>query len=285
MILLGRYLIARYGAYHTTWILGGDGAYRGERAERWRRVGRALFGDGAPGIDRPVTVHATYWNADAFKGEDWWDYNGYQSGHNRIRGLERVTQGEPTEFWKNDRRPVLNLEPNYEAHRNRAPGAEPEDVFDAFDIRRQSWYSVLNAPIAGVSYGAHGIWAWHPSPQEPMTHEGTGIGPAWFDAVHFDGAYHLAVQADVLRSLDWTALEPAQDLLVSQPGDGDVTRWVSAASGGGATVVYTPGEAFELKRVAGTARWISPRSGEEVQAAAGPQFEPPSREDWVLMIR
>jgi hypothetical protein len=43
LIRLARYLVARWGAYQVVWILGGDGDYRGEKAERWKRIGRAVF--------------------------------------------------------------------------------------------------------------------------------------------------------------------------------------------------------------------------------------------------
>jgi len=45
-IRLARYLVARYGAHHVAWILAGDDNYSGENAERWKRIGRAVFGDG-----------------------------------------------------------------------------------------------------------------------------------------------------------------------------------------------------------------------------------------------
>ena len=286
LIVLGRYLIARYGAYHTTWLLGGDGAYVGERADRWRRVGQALFGEKAPGIRRPVTMHATYWCADAFASESWWDFNGYQSGHDRMRGLERVTQGEPTAFWQNDSRPVLNLEPNYEAHRNRAPNAEPSDVFDALDVRRQAWLSLLSAPPAGLTYGAHGIWGWHPRAEEPMTHPYTGIGPAWRDAMDLEGSHNLRVLAELFADLDWTSLRPAQALLARQPGETDVKRWVAIAQGSGFALAYTAdGEPIELRQEVRAARWHSPRTGEVVDARAGDTtFTPPSKKDWVLWL-
>jgi len=282
---LGRYLIARYGAYQTTWILGGDGDYRDERAARWRRVGRSLFADDSPGHDRPVTVHATYWCADAFQGEDWWDYNGYQSGHLRVRGLERVTQGEPTEFWKSDQRPSLNLEPNYEAHRNRTRGADPDDYFDALDVRRQAWHSLLNGPPAGVTYGVHGIWAWHPRAEEPMTHPGTGIGPVWHEAMQLEGGDDMRVLADLFEQLDWTALRPAQGLLRTQPGAADVLRWVSVAQGGGMIVAYSgSGDAIEVNADAQAAAWYSPRTGEWIDAEPSASYQPPSRRDWVLIL-
>jgi hypothetical protein len=229
-------------------------------------------------------MHPTYWVGDQFASEDWWDFNGYQSGHNRLLGLQRVTQGEPTEFWQTDSRPVLNLEPNYEAHRNRAPDADPSDYFDALDVRRQAWASLLNAPPAGLTYGVHGVWAWHPRPEEPMTHPGTGVGPAWFDAMKLPGSGNLAVLAKIFAEIDWPNLRPVQTLLKNQPGSEDVLRWISIARSSSLILAYTPGEPIELNQPLASAEWRSPRNGLAVPADPA-NLSPPSREDWVLLGR
>jgi hypothetical protein len=293
IVALGRYMIARYGAHHVTWIFGGDGRYDESNAAKWQQAGRRLFGEGAPGIVHPVTMHSTYWCADAFSGEEWWDYNGYQSGHNRTRGMERITQGEPTEFWKQDarKRPVMNLEPSYEAHRNRAKGAG--DVFTAIDVRRTAWLSLLNAPPAGLTYGVHGIWGWHPRALEPMTHPGTGVGPAWYDAMELPGSQQLKYMAEFMTSIPWTELRPAQDLLTSQPGASDLLKWVGVArAASGPIVAYTAaGQPIALSADAVRGKtdpaWFSPRTGESIPAAmpaAGRAFQPPSPADWVLLL-
>lgn len=294
-IVMGRYLIARYGAHQVAWILGGDGLYDGEHAAMWRRVGRELFGAGKPGMPRPVTVHAGYWCAEEFESEEWWTFNGYQSGHVGEQGLKRITQGEPTTFWKRDaKRPSLNLEPSYEAHRDRAPGAT--GVFSALDVRRAAYYSLLSAPPAGLTYGAHGIWGWHARPEEPMTHPGTGVGPAWHDAMRLPGSLHLKYLVELFRGLDWTKLRPAQQLLVEQPGETDVYRWVAVArtQAGDTLLAYAPPgssvklKAAELKEI-GSARWYSPRTAELVDGSIGQgpvlTFDPPSNQDWVLVLR
>jgi hypothetical protein len=44
-ILIARYMVARWQAHDVVWILPGDGDFRGEKAEKWKRIGRAVFGD------------------------------------------------------------------------------------------------------------------------------------------------------------------------------------------------------------------------------------------------
>ena len=43
IITLARYMVARYGAHHVVWFLAGDADYRGEKAERWKKIGRAVL--------------------------------------------------------------------------------------------------------------------------------------------------------------------------------------------------------------------------------------------------
>ncbi|PYV13792.1 MAG: hypothetical protein DMG07_13345 [Acidobacteria bacterium] len=78
-VRLGRYLQARYGAHHVVWIPAGDGTYTGEFAERWKRIGRAVFGgvEHAPTVMHPAGMQ---WPFDGFD-EPWMDLIGYQSGH------------------------------------------------------------------------------------------------------------------------------------------------------------------------------------------------------------
>ena len=117
VIRLARYLMARWGAYHVVWSLGGDGDFTGPRAERWQRVGRAVS---ARSHARPITMHpcGLAWNADEFRDEDWYGIVAYQSCHfasDEARGW--LISGPLREEWRKvPRRPILNLEPNYEEH-------------------------------------------------------------------------------------------------------------------------------------------------------------------------
>ena len=80
-ILLARYMLARWGADPVIWFLNGDGEYRGAAAERWKKIGRGVFG-GAP--HAPVSLHPGGLKApfDEFRDEAWLDLAAYQSSHN-----------------------------------------------------------------------------------------------------------------------------------------------------------------------------------------------------------
>ena len=79
-ILLARYMVGRWSGNDVAYILAGDADYRGAKSERWKRIGRAVFGDIAHG---PVTMHpgGMQWVWKEFIEEKWYDFVGFQSGH------------------------------------------------------------------------------------------------------------------------------------------------------------------------------------------------------------
>jgi len=302
VIKLCRYLVARYGAYHVAWFLGGDGDYRGEKADRWRRIGRAVFADQH---DHPVTMHPAglHWVADQFRDEEWYDFIGYQSGHGSSEETLRwLVQGPPAQEWrKAPPRPIVNLEPNYEHHKP-YHRAEP---FGGFDVRRALYWSLLVSPTAGVTYGDHGIWPWLEEAALPPDHPYTGVSPAWRDSVEAEGALSLRPLRALFDSLLWWRLRPAQELLVAQPGDRDAGAFIAVAASEerDAIVAYLPkgGEIHLSRQVSlgeAQARWFDPRTGESHAAGVVPEgtplpnaprgmwhFQAPDERDWLLVIR
>jgi hypothetical protein len=292
IIVLARYMVARYGAHHVIWFLAGDSDYRGEKAERWKEIGRATFGD-AP--ERLATMHPAgrHWVAEEFRHEPWFSFNGYQSGHgDSDEDMRWLTEGPPSRDWKTEPiLPFINLEPNYEGHR----GYTHRTPFDAHAVRRAAYWSLLVSPPAGVSYGAHGIWSWELKPQEPMSHSGSGLAPSWFEAMKYPGSTSMKHLKALFDSLEWWRLRPAPSLLVEQPGAADPSRFVAAVAAedgkwvliymplGGKIAVRTEGLAKPL-----VARWFNPRagtwSGGVAVTEATPAFQAPDSEDWVLWI-
>lgn len=212
IIKLARYMVARYGAHPVVWLLNGDGRYHGEAAEKWRRIGRAVFD--LPG-HAPVAQHpgGMQWPHDAFDDESWIDVIGYQSGHgDDAETLQWIHSGPPARKWRGRRpRPCLNLEPPYEDH----ICYQSRRRHDAYSVRRAAWWSLLNAPPAGLTYGAHGVWSWEETAQAPADHPYTGVAQPWHRAMHLPGAGHMTHLADFFRALPWWQLAPAPDLLAT----------------------------------------------------------------------
>ncbi|HSB61486.1 MAG TPA: DUF4038 domain-containing protein [Vicinamibacteria bacterium] len=295
IVVLARHMVARWGSHHVVFFLAGDGDYRDERAERWRRIGRAVFGEEAP--PWLVTMHpgGRMWVYDEFRGEPWFAFNGYQSGHgDGPDSLRWLTEGPPAREWRKvPAHPHVNLEPNYEAHVARPSGT----VFDDRDVRRAAYWSLLVAPPAGVSYGAHGVWSWETKPRPPMTHPYTGTARPWREAVGLPGAASMKVLRDLLAGLAWWELRPDPELLAEQPGAAAPERFAAAArSGSGdAALVYLPEGgrvALRMERFprAMSAEWVDPATGRKRPAGEVPNrgtraFEASPDHDWVLVLR
>jgi hypothetical protein len=291
-IRLIRYQVARYGAHHVAWILAGDNPYKGTSSDRWKRIGRVVFGEGP---HAPVTTHPTgmNWPWETWRGERWLDFLGYQSGHGDDAGTLRwIHSGPPHEHWRAEpRRPVINLEPPYEDHR----AYQSRRPHSAYNVRRAVYWSLLSTPPAGLTYGGHGIWSWQTETgKEPRAHAGTGIAKTWREAMSLPGSEQMTHVAALLASLPWTRLRPVDDLLSEQPGGGDPARYVASASTeeGDLAILYVPvGGAVSLRpgRLAEglAAQWCDPRTGRRIPARpeGAHRYQAPDDQDWILLIR
>jgi hypothetical protein len=297
LIRFARWLRARWGAWHMAWSLGGDGNFEGPRAERWKPIGAAVYGDRPEAL---VTMHPFGWSwvGDEFRDQSWLNFYIYQSGHSaeepKIRWLP---EGPHTGDWlKSPPRPIINVEPNYEDH-----PSYPTDVrFTAAEVRRASYWSLLVTPTAGVTYGHFSLWAWA-SEREPV---GQAIRrqaehwlEPWWTVLDTEGARSMTVLRRYFESGAWPRLRPAQDLLAEQPGAADARQFIAAArtDAGDWTVVYTPaGGAIRLRDGAAdgaSARWFNPRDGHWSPVNAAEElgdeatYFAPDDEDWVLDLR
>ena len=281
--LLARYEVARYAAYRPIWILGGDGEYRGDAAEKWKQTGRATFGDRG---DHVVTMHprGANWPGEDLRHEPWLSFHSYQSGHgDSDEHLRWLQTGPPATNWAIEPiKPVINQEPNYEHH----VSYRYKQVFNDYHVRRACYWSLLISPTAGVTYGHHGIWPWMAEAGVPPDHPTTGEAPSWQESLHAPGAEQMPYLRAFFDSINWQRLRPAQHLLVEQPGEADPNRFIAAARGeeGGPVVVYTPaGDAIRLTHPLTRPRWYSPRNGAWLEADGSAEFTPPDSDDWLLL--
>jgi hypothetical protein len=293
-IVVARYMVARWGAYPLAWILSGDAKYVGDYAERWRRIGRAVFGDQE---HVPVAVHCggTHWPAEEFREEPWLDILGYQSGHgDSDSNLEWIVKGPPAQEWdKTPRLFQLNLEPAYENH----IAYHSKQPLSPHTVRMATYWSLLNAPTAGVSYGGHGVWGWDDGTVPSKDHPGSGIPLPWQQALTMPAAEQTAYLAKFFMTIPWWTLSPAPELLKEQPGEQDVHRYVlvSASDRGDLVVAYMPMggtirlDATQVKEEL-TGSWCNPRTGARQAAIAlDPSgvatFTAPDNEDWLLILQ
>lgn len=293
-ILLARYMVARWGGYHAAWLLPGDGDYRGQKAERWKRIGRAVFGDKS---HAPVSLHPFHMQLmlDEFQFEPWLDIVGYQSGHGDDDDtIDWLVCGPPSTEWKRKpARPFINLEPPYENHL----GYQSKQPHSDFSVRRALYWSLLNAPTAGVTYGGHGVWGWDDGSHLPAAHEHTGMPLPWREGINMPAAGQIRHLMQLMTSIEWWRLVPDLNLLVDQPGKpGQRNKYVAASRSdtGDLAIIYTPEEKsvyLDLSKMPlmQTAYWFDPRSGKTHHAyGSGPiemrQYDTPAPGDWILVL-
>ncbi len=293
-ILLAKYMVARWQANDVVWFLPGDWNYSGQNAEKWKRIGRAVFGEtpGAPVGIHPMSRSLYY---DEFRYESWMTVLGYQSGHyTDDKSLSWIFDGPCTEHWQDEPRKVfINLEPPYEYH---IPHGSNERI-TAFHVRRASYWSLLNAPPAGLTYGGHGVWGWDDGTKAPVDHPHTGVPLPLKKALGMPGARHMGILKGIFDEIEWWKLRPHVKIITDQPAL--IAEHISTArsDAGDLGVIYSPSStAFTADltgmlagRLNGT--WISPQSGERFKQAvpstdrARVRLEPPGYDDWLLVIK
>ena len=174
---------------------------RGTSGERWKRIGRTAFGDGATARTRHHHPIGMNWPWESFRNENWLDFIVYQSGHgDDADSLRWIHSGPPSEHWQDSPpRPSINLEPPYEEHL----GYQSKKPHSDYATRRAIYWSLLNAPTAGVTYGAHGVWSWHTAAGQPPTdHPDTGIAKIWREALSFPGSAQMKHLEEFFTSID-----------------------------------------------------------------------------------
>jgi hypothetical protein len=218
-ILLAKYIVARYGGNHVIWLLGGDGIYTGTYEQRWKTIGRAVFDGKHQGI---VAQHpcGRSWIGEVYRDESWIDIIGYQSSHsNEEATVNWITKGPMSKTWANlPVRPLINLEPNYEQIRF---------IITEKDVRNACYWSLFATPIAGITYGANGIWPWLREGEKILNHSDAPGTSLWDVSINFPGSVQMGYLAQFINGFEWWNLFPAKDLLVHQPGDEIFNHFVS----------------------------------------------------------
>jgi hypothetical protein len=255
-VLLAKYIVARYQGNHVVWTLGGDGRYYNEQEVKWKEIGRQVFN----GTDHaPVTLHphGSSWVGDIYDQEDWYSLMGYQSSHNNgERVVNWINKGPMSQMWsKLKPMPYINMEPNYE---------EIHFRITAKDVRNASYWSIFATPVAGVTYGANGIWPWLAPGELILNHGDKGGVTGWRKSIDFPGSIQMGYLAGFINQFNWWDLWPANDILAVQPGEKVYNHWISVlkSSNGDIIIAYIPEKSdvklFNPKGEKYSAQWFNP---------------------------
>lgn len=259
-VILARYIVARYGANHVIWLLGGDGFYTGQYEQRWKTIGRSVFDGTHQGI---VTLHpcGRSWTGELYRDEKWLDIIGYQSSHSNEAGtVNWINRGPVASQWSwLPPRPVINLEPNYE---------EIYFKITDRDVRNAAYWSIFAAPVSGLTYGANGIWPWLRPGEQILNHNDVPGTSPWFKSIDFPGSVQMGYLVEFIRRFKWWDLFPAPDLLVEQPGDDTYNHYVSVvkSSDNKTIIAYLPvGLSIRIRKptdIKYRVRWFDPSNNE-----------------------
>ena len=263
-ILLARYMVARYGAHHVSWLLGGDGKYWDELEDRWKYIGQEVFRDKPQGIS---TTHPMggRWIGDVYGSESWYEIDGYQSSHSTSQHTIDLINKTVGEGWKDQSpKPVINLEPCYEEIQYR--------IFED-DVRNACYWSVFATPPAGITYGADGIWPWIRKGETALNHRANLKVSTWDKAIELPGSKQIAKLGAFMREFEWWNLKPAQELLLDQPGERNYKHHLSVLKSKDQKLimVYVPSGSLEISLLLPPGleysyQWFDPVSGHTSEA-------------------
>lgn len=291
VVLLLRYMRARWGAGNVAWLISFEGAAT-NTAARWKRICRAVFGatQHAPVIVFPGSSRLTF---DEFRDEKWADAFGCGLGESAVDDpINSLLSGSfAEESRKQPAHPLINI---LSISENRTDAKTGRRV-TADEIRRLVWWSLLTIPHAGISYSAEGVVDWDTS-VVASTGNANRL-PNWELAAFMPGAKQMSHVTDIFGSLDFWLFQRDPQIVARQPGLNSRNRFIAAAMTDAKEreLVYVP-EDRTVELLLGALPpalaigWVNPRTGENNPAVAivgerTCQFPTPAPGDWLLLMR
>ena len=290
-LLLAHYIGARYAGHNVIWFVGGDNTYDTPARRRfWSTFARVI--DEATGGRQLMTVHPGGCQAsfDDFGRADWVDFHLFQSSH--IAYGPCVAKQARRGYDRHGDKPVMNGEGNYEDLFSRFWLARADTLYDGAErltaehVRQSAYESLFSGALAGIGYGANGIWQW-------TTDEIPGaFWPRYTHAEARDlpGSAQMGLLRRLLEHYGWPRLTPRPDLILAHDGD----HRAFAAAGDRAALAYVPAGTrrilLAVPRFDAPAayRWISPADGRRTPSKPAPglalTLAPPDASDWLLIV-
>jgi len=302
------FLGRRFQKYsNIIWILGGD--VRGDAGKDVYPLEAEILKRYNP--ERLITYHpfgrtsSSLW----FHGEEWLDFNMFQSGHRRYDqaslGEWDDNVGKETFFgedsWKYVERdhgydvmkPTLDAEPSYEGipqglHNPHNP------YWEEWDVRRYAYWSVF-AGAAGHTYGSNAIMQFYTETDGKGAY---GVRENWQDAMHHPGSGQMKYLKELMESVDFVHGRPEDSML--RFGQKERYHRISVFAGEDFVFCYDySGDEFMLdmthyREKEMDAWWMDPRNGaySYIGTLKGQDkilFSPSARKeganDWVLVLK
>ncbi len=185
-----RNLIARYGAYPTVWIVGGEAK---DAYGPWSEL--AKYVKAVDPYHHPLTYHAPEHPRQAIKDNAAFDFDMVAIGHEGFKTAAQTLELARSCLSQKPSRPVLCGEACYEGHM--------QTNFQ--DVQRHLFWSFMLSGAAGHTYGAAGIW-------QASVDGDPGITPVydlttWREAMHYPGATQIGLGKKLLERYPWAQFE------------------------------------------------------------------------------
>lgn len=227
------YVAQRFKKFDPMFFISGDTQFESPDEEPYYMA--ALQAVKAVCPDALLTMHLTPRGDLSRAFVDAIDFYMYQSGHRAGGQDQPYLLAEKFSAYP-VKRPVVNSEPPYEGH-----GRVGEKTrFNAFDIRKATWQSLLSGAKMGVTYGAHGIWMFHQRGMNFLNAHRSFEPFAWDVALTMDGAWDVGFAKWIFETYNFFTLEPV-NLVLNQ----DPEIRASATADQSTVAVYSP-YAFDI---------------------------------------
>lgn len=195
------YVAKLFKPYNPTYFISGDTHFDVADEEHYYRA--ALEAVKAVDSDALLTMHLGPDAKLPLSLGERIDYYMYQSGHHNDRLDRPYTLADYFTAYP-IKRPIVNSEPPYEGHGRVGTNTR----FNAFDVRKATWQSILAGAKMGICYGGHGIWSFHRRGMD-FLNKGRSFEPYdWDEALTLDGGWDVSFVKWVFETNDLFDLEP-----------------------------------------------------------------------------
>jgi len=186
-----RNLIARYGAYPTVWIVGGEAK---DAYGPWSELAKYL--KKMDPYHHPVAYHAPGNPRKALKDNSMFDFDMVAIGHDGMKTVTNTAGLIKSCLEATPKRPVLCGEACYEGHMQT----------NWQDLQRQMFWRFMLCGAAGHTYGAAGVW-------QASVEGDPGIDPVydwtpWKEGMSYSGSTQLGLGKILLEQYPWSRFEP-----------------------------------------------------------------------------
>jgi hypothetical protein len=209
------YVARRFAPYHPIYFVSGDTKFENEEIVDYFMISLTALKALSPHALAAMHVIGQFHELpQRIIESEHLDLYIYQAGHVLESQQDNYLLAEQF-LNKPIKRPIINSEPPYEGHGH----GNRYGRFEAFDIRKAFWQSVLSGAKAGFAYGAHGVWGWHKEGADFTSESWSKMPFDWRYALRMPGAWDASYSQWLYTSHRLAKLNPANELLLSEYED------------------------------------------------------------------